>query len=550
MLKQRTRSKIKTSEYLLLGVFLLSVVLSIFTLYSTSEHLLDSDASAEMVLAHHLHETGGVLSTDWFYSTEIRAVYMQLILAPLFGLFESWHMVRFVGAAIWQAIYVASFGFLMYQAGMKRKAFYLGASMLLLPVSVSYGRIVLYHQYYIVNFILGFLLTGLLLACVKNAQSKRWGWLAVQTALFLAASFLGGLNGYRQIAITHAPLALMAVIWLYQSRNGKSGAEAFGMLALIGAGVLAAGAGMLVNSGWHSTYSFRDYTVLQLKVMPADQVMDMLFGLFHQFGFRRDIGLMSRMGLLSVASLVVALYCMWYGSRAVISREERPLGHRLIACMLPCSLAVVVLVFVFTIQNTWAELYFLPYVVWFVPLLCLAATEAPDYPEKNRLPAWLTGRKLVVYALCGICMLNGLSNMQSFSNVRGFNQRYEALKMDQPEYAVYLTDVVGYLVDEGYDMGYSEFWDTSILTEMSDGKLPMINIYEELPHEYRYYDWLSLKSYRDAPAEKPFLLIKHDRLGMIDHEALSSILSRKHQIGAYVIYDITDVEAWKAYLAQ
>ena len=51
-------------------------------------------------------------------------------------------------------------------------------------------------------------------------------------------------------------------------------------------------------------------------------------------------------------------------------------------------------------------------------------------------------------------------------------------------------------------------------------------------------------------AEKPFLLIKHDRLGMIDHEALSSILSRKHQIGAYVIYDITDVEAWKAYLSQ
>ena len=92
------------SEWILLGVFLCALVLSSFTLYSTSEHLLDSDACAEMVLAHHLHENGGFLSRDWFYSTEIRAVYTQLIFAPLFSLFQDWHMVRFVGTMILHAV--------------------------------------------------------------------------------------------------------------------------------------------------------------------------------------------------------------------------------------------------------------------------------------------------------------------------------------------------------------------------------------------------------------------------------------------------------------
>ena len=260
------------------------------------------------------------------------------------------------------------------------------------------------------------------------------------------------------------------------------------------------------------------------------------------------------MGLLSVMGLIVALYCFQYSTRAVLKGDmNQPLGHRVMTAMLPCSLAVVILIFVFTVQNTYAELYFLPYTVWFIPMLSLAATDAPDYavcPEiKPVLPGWLTGKKLVVYALCGVCILNGLSNMQSFANVQGFNQRYEALKMNRPEYASYLEGVVDYLVEQGYDMGYSEFWDTHVITEMSDGKLPTVNVYEVLG-DYRYYDWLSLKSNRTTQMNKPFLLIKHDRLSVIEGKEIETVLRKATQIGAYVIYDITDLEVWREYLSR
>lgn len=540
--------KIRAAEWIWIGIFLLTVILSSLTLYSTSEHLLDSDSSAELVLAHHLHETGGLLSEDWFYSTEIRAVYTQLVFAPLFGVFEDWHMVRFVGTMILHAIYIAGYGYMAYQAGMKRRAFWIGASLLLMPISVAYGRIVLYQVSYLLCMAFGFWMAGLLLAAMKALKEQSRLRLGVYFILLAALSFLSSLNGYRQLAITHAPLLLMGAVWLYQAKDRKAGMEAFGMLVLIGAASAAAGAGMLVNIKLQDAFSFRDYSGLHLAVIDGDGLMDMVFGLFHQFGYRRDIPLITRMGLASVLALVVGCYCLLYSVRTVAVRPQRQdVGERMMEWMLPCALCVVALIFVFTRQNTYAELYFLPYSVWFIPLLSLIATTAPDRlgKEAAKLPVWITGKKLVACALIGVCFINGLFNMQSFTNIRGFNQPYEALKMRQPEYTIYLTDVVDYLVDEGYDLGHCEFWDSHVITEMSDGKLRTVNM-SDWDGRFHYYDWLSLKSNRTMEAAKPFLLLKHDRLGCIEGTAMEAYVQKAKQIGGYVIFDIVDLAGWRS----
>lgn len=538
--------KIRASEWIWIGIFLLTVILSSLTLYSTSEHLLDSDSSAELVLAHHLHETGSLLSKDWFYSTELRAIYTQLVFAPLFGLFEDWHMVRFAGTLILHAFYIAGYGYMARQTGMKRTAFWMGASLLLMPISVAYGRIVLYQVSYLLCMAFGFWMTGFLLAAMKALREKARLRLAVHFALLAALSFLSSLNGYRQLAITHAPLLLMAAVWLYQARDRRAGVEAFGMLALMGAASVAAGAGMLVNMKWQEAFSFRDYSALHLAVIDGDGLMDMVFGLFHQFGYRRDIPLMSRMGLASVLALMVGGYCLLHSVRTVTVKPQREaIGERMMEWMLPCALCVVMLIFLFTRQNTYAELYFLPYSVWFIPLLCLMATTAPERKDALKLPAWLTGKGLVVYALIGVCMLNGLLNMQSFTHIRGFNQPYEALKMRQPEYTIYLTDVVDYLVDEGYDLGHCEFWDSHVMTEMSDGKLSTVNM-SDWDGRFHYYDWLSLKSNRTMEAKKPFLLLKHDRLDCIEGTPMEAYVEKACQIGGYVIFDIVDLDGWRS----
>src|SRR5699024_6458265 len=46
---------------------------------------IDSDMSSEMILADLLNQEGGLLSTNWWYSTELRCFCLQLFLRP--GLF-------------------------------------------------------------------------------------------------------------------------------------------------------------------------------------------------------------------------------------------------------------------------------------------------------------------------------------------------------------------------------------------------------------------------------------------------------------------------------
>lgn len=107
-------------------IFCLTVIINIVTTWYVVGHYLDSDASSEMVLAQHWIDTGNILSDDWIYGSEIRLFHMQLIYAPLLLIFDSWQTVRFWGAIIMQGIYLASYGYLLRQAGLGKKQFYLG----------------------------------------------------------------------------------------------------------------------------------------------------------------------------------------------------------------------------------------------------------------------------------------------------------------------------------------------------------------------------------------------------------------------------------------
>lgn len=144
--------------------FVLSVVFSIVVTYFVTKRCLDADASSELVLAQHLAKTGQILSTDWIYSTELRVFNTQLIYAPLFLLFNNWHLIRFFGSVIMQGILVLCFYLFTRMININRKVFYLSSALFLLPISVCWGRIVLYHCYYIPHIAISLLVVGLTFA--------------------------------------------------------------------------------------------------------------------------------------------------------------------------------------------------------------------------------------------------------------------------------------------------------------------------------------------------------------------------------------------------
>ena len=109
---------------------------------------LDADMASEQLLANLLAQEGGVMSTNWYYSTELRVLNTQLVMAPLFRLFPSWHTVRVVGSVVLILLYLAAWFWFGHSAKLKYSGL-LGAGLLVLPYGALYRQYVLEGLYYI-----------------------------------------------------------------------------------------------------------------------------------------------------------------------------------------------------------------------------------------------------------------------------------------------------------------------------------------------------------------------------------------------------------------
>ena len=109
---------------------------------------LDADMASEQLLANLLAQEGGVMSTSWYYSTELRVLNTQLVMAPLFRLFTSWHTVRVVGSVVLILLYLAAWFWFGRSAKLKYSGL-LGAGLLMLPYGALYRQYVLEGLYYI-----------------------------------------------------------------------------------------------------------------------------------------------------------------------------------------------------------------------------------------------------------------------------------------------------------------------------------------------------------------------------------------------------------------
>ena len=125
----------------LLAAYLFSV--GIFA-YMGCENL-DADMTSEMVLADLLNKEGKLLTTSWYYSTELRVV--SAVPAYQLGLllFDSWQMARTFAVALLLALFVAAYLFLMRSFGLGSPMIYCAAA-LILPVSVTNMSLLVYGQ--------------------------------------------------------------------------------------------------------------------------------------------------------------------------------------------------------------------------------------------------------------------------------------------------------------------------------------------------------------------------------------------------------------------
>lgn len=532
-------------------LFWATVLVSILTTWHVTSHFLDGDAASEMVLAKHWLDTGSVLSRDWIYGSEIRLLHMQLLYAPLMLIFEDWHMVRFLGAVIAQLIYMASYAFLIRQAGLDKRYFYVGGTVLLLPVSVAYGRVILYHNHYMPNIIISFCIIGLFLGFARERNWKKAGtWL--QLLAMLALSFLSGINSLRQLMITHCPLLLMLALLCFQedARSEEPEKTAFlkpERLRLLIPAVCNAGAsvaGLVVNKilvkmGYMVSV---EPDANNLFLMDSSRINLMLHGYFHQFGFRDRISLISPAGILAMAGLFLGAYVMVIAvKRLLAGTAGQDIRKTILFLFFLCYTAVMVLVFFITGNAVHCyPLYLSLCLPWAVPVLLDNFFRRPKnfhFLHLKRLFAWLAVVLLFV---------NGAANLTWFHGSKLFDQPYEGLFAQDVDKKEAISGFVDYAVENGYDVGYALHWEANLTTEMTDGYMPMIsvNCLEDSGNLF-YCNCLTSLWLREMPVEKPFFLL--DAYYRNCFENLSDAAQYCKLVYAdsrHCFYDIIDLEGF------
>lgn len=548
----KKRKLLSCSEIIFLIGLLLIFLIDIITTYNVTATFFDGDASSEMVLAKHIFDNKQLFSSDWYYSTEIRAVCMQLVFSPLFLLFSDWHLVRFVGTIILHIIYISCFGLICHETKTSFKAFCVGASLLLLPVSVSYGRVVLYHCFYLSYIILGFLLFGLIIRFANKYNNKLQ--LIICTMLIVIISFAGGLNGTRQLLIFNVPLifGIVCLAFIRDYKTDKASIFSKEILLLFIPSVIsivATFAGYLVNTVILSkSYTFASYAEYKLSILPSSSLSDMLYGFLHLFGFRNNVQLLSILGLVSVMGVFAGVYCVVYSIKLLINvcNSEIPLSKQLFSLFFAFSFIVTVTVFILTGGSHiyFFYLYFVPVTVWSIPTFIHFIDNSFDKIS------FFNSKILIPVAMTIILFVNGFCNILFFNGIYFKGQLYEGLDYKNKNLKVHLAPVIELIEENDYTLGYSTFWHSNVITELTDGQTEMVHIaYENIDdtNTYLYYfNWLTAKSTRLNDADKAFILVGDLERSSFDKLACNDICTLIFEDNKFSLYEINNLDEFKS----
>ena len=460
----------------LIGAYVLSV--GFFALYG--QHNLDADMSCEMIYADLLNREGRLLTDSWFYSTEIRTVSP----IPLFQLglllFDSWHAARTFAVAMCLLVVMASFLYMSSKLGLCERGIYC-ASVVTLPFSHAYAYVTVYGCGYSVYLALVFLLLGLLIRLdEKKGRVRRMVTLGI-------LALWGGTGGIRTMMIATVPMLLAGVLdtlpqmmkheKLTEGLKSDQGMRLLGTLVVCVMSML----GLIMNETvLREAYDFTDYSGMGIRLRNLDALAEQMIRILEFFGFRESSALVSARGVASVAALGVVMLMGW----AIVRLSKSAVGNGRYVFWFAIASVVLGIVINTLTENGYVR-YYLPGLVMLVVLLDYAWA---NMPCKNRFIRQAVPLCIVaVFALeAGIYMRQDLEHTEA---------PYE--------------ETAAWLQENGYAQGFATFWNSSMLTEASDGE---ITVYA-MDDAYWYDDWKQLR------VREP-LQIKQNRAYVEEQKAL------------------------------
>ncbi len=544
-------------------LLLFSLSMTFRTAWVVSTTLIDSDTASELVLGEKLAREGGIMSSSWVYSTELQVVDVQIVYSLLFRITSDWSLVRFWGSVLLDLMLLAAFAYLARQARIPFNRFCVAASALMLPFSIPYGRIVLFHNYYVPHITFSFLIVGLYLGAVRRLGRRRhWAFWVVTACLGLTA-FTACLTGVRDLMISILPLAATAILCAMLGEKGEDGSrlrkELPGLLLAL-VPVACGGAGYLVNLRvLAEKYTFSDYSGQTISMGDFEDLRKVLYNTFVDFGFQDASPLFSAEGLLGICGVIVWLLSMFLAVHTV--RHAKEASARFLEMFWLIVQLVMACVFIFLNSGEMLYmLYLLPIIVWIVPALAAADTrEAYGMPVETEKPEKPAGKKafalpggpdapLSVHGLLSVvaCLLlavNGVFYTGYFRDPSVLRLEYTGLQYSDTGTVMGLQPVADYLKENGYTLAYASYWDAAVITELSDGAVKTTPVeVGSRKHPIKYLTWLNDQSLwgTEYVAQQKVAIVANMDLyyQVLEFDKLQA--KEVASIGAYTIFELAE----------
>lgn len=511
----------RSVKFLPLALFIIIALASCFTAYHFTFHITDSDAASELVLGKILADENIIITTDWFYSSEIRFFNTNLVYMPLFKIIDDWQTLRFVSSLIFQALLVGSYFYLSRRMKLSANAFFLSASLMLLPLSDIYGRFALYQNFYVPCFIYGFMIAGLYLSFWQHGGQKRH-WQALRLAAMLALALMSCLNGFRQLPSTMLPLLLTALFVKLRDRSAPEGSSAFRWKHVWLAGLICAAglAGLLIHTLLLPRYGGAEsFQTPVMALISADNIRGLLTDYLTLFGYREGGRLFSLGGLIALGGAAAAVLMLVF-SLATLFKREKPGTAAFAATMYPVSMILTTVIFVLISGYENYARYYMQAFIWIYPFLGVML----DW--RGVTPRTITLKQALIALTCLLMAVSGV-NMHLYYHNAGDQtaSTLSGVSTDIHE-ADRLRPVVDFLEEDGYEVGYATHWNANIITEMTDGRIPMITIIRVYPEFfYTYRDWMTNKQNRELSFVEDkyvFLLLTRDEADIFSGSELAA----------------------------
>lgn len=515
-----------------------SVTMLVLCLYGRP--YIDSDLAGDMMLADLLNRQGGILASNWWYSSELRVVYLQLFYRLALLLFpQDWYAAQMLGQAMWVAVLIASYLYAAHGLGLKNCGAW-GAAALACPFGTWYLWYGSFAGAYLPHMILVLLSFGAMLHLLRPARAPRR---AVQWVLLLGSALSSGLNGVKGLMGFYLPMTaavvVAAVLQWYREPDSVPRRELYLLLGS-GAASASAGVGYLVYSKvLANLYSFENYNSRSWSGLDLSALLTQWGEFLSLFGYPTDSALkastriFSLEGILGALGVLTALAIVFSLLRLLWRWDTLPAVQRIAPLLLASVCLIQGLIFACTEDVAPIDArYWLTVVPFVFPVLQL------EGQTESFRPAGMRRAAALVFCLC--------ITATSVASVRQF---FAGGMRTNP----HLKTVCDWLVEQGYTQGYATFWNGNVLTEWSSGSIEMwaVNDFATLDLS----QGLQEMDHRQPPEGEVFLITTRQELeimGISELEDISNVVYADEQetppspFGHYLVMAYPDVAAMQA----